>query len=345
MNKKIGRENNFNLLRFFFASLVIISHVPELQDGNRKNEILTQIFHTISFGEMAVDSFFVLSGFLIVKSWQERPRIGAFLSSRILRIYPGFIASSLLCAFIIGPIYGSTNYFQYFELLKFFSGLVKLNLEVTPTVFQNSPYPTLNGAIWTIPYEFKCYLLALACGFVGGFKKRWVVLAFFLACASIHMINRLGAFQLPFDVYFRCGMAFSAGATFYLYRHEIIWSREIVFAALIALIGLLFIKPFAEIALCAFWGYAIIYFAISGTRFLEFNRLPDVSYGIYLYAWPINKIILWHYPKMNVYVAIALVFLFSIVCGVASWFIIEKPFMKLKKLFRQRSVHLAHSAT
>ena len=338
MDNKTNHGNNFNLLRFLFASLVIVSHVPELQDGNRANEILTQIFHTISFGEMAVDSFFVLSGFLIVKSWQGRPSVIAFLSSRVLRIYPGFVASSLLCAFVIGPMYGLTNYFQDFEFVKFFSGLVKLNLSGTPSVFPNSPYPLLNGAMWTIPHEFRCYLLVLAFGLAGGFRKRWLVPVFFLLCASVHIFNRSGTFQLPLDVYFRCGMTFSAGATFYLYRYEIPWKKGIAFTALMALIGLLFIKPIAEPALCIFWGYSILYLAVSETVFIKFNRLPDVSYGVYLYAWPINKIVLWHYPGMNVYAAMAFVFLLSIVFGVTSWYVVEKPFMKLKKLFRQRGL-------
>ena len=126
--KKLTLSNNFNLLRFIFASLVIFSHVPELRDGNRSNEILTRVFGTISFGEMAVDSFFILSGFLIVKSWQDGKCVARFLISRILRIYPGFLFASLICAFIIGPIYGYGDYFHNFEPLKFIRNLVKLNL-------------------------------------------------------------------------------------------------------------------------------------------------------------------------------------------------------------------------
>lgn len=89
--KKLDHENNFNLLRFIFASLVIVSHAPELRDGNKTNEILTQIFGTITFGQLAVDSFFIISGFLIVKSWNDKPIFTSFLLNRILRIYPGFI--------------------------------------------------------------------------------------------------------------------------------------------------------------------------------------------------------------------------------------------------------------
>ena len=133
--------NNFNLLRFLFAALVIVSHAPELQDGDRSNELLSRLFGSISFGDLAVDSFFILSGFLIVKSWVSQPRVGCFLASRLLRIYPGFIAASLFCAFVVGPLYGGADYFQQFWWGGFVSGLARLELVVTNPVFAGTAYP------------------------------------------------------------------------------------------------------------------------------------------------------------------------------------------------------------
>lgn len=335
--KSTDHGNNFNLLRFLFASLVIVSHVPELQNGNRSNELLTRVFNTISFGEMAVDSFFVLSGFLIVKSWLGRPNVSAFISSRILRIYPGFVVASLLCAFVVGPIYGLANYFHDFGWSRFVWELAKLNLSVTPAVFSGSHYPVLNGATWSIPFEFKCYLLVLACGLAGILNRRWMWLALFLTCTTAHIANRLDILHIPFDTYFRCGMAFTAGGCFYLYRNQIAWRQDAAWLAVIIFSGFLFIKPLAEPALCIFWSYAVFYYAMSGTTFLGFNRFPDISYGVYLYAWPINKIILWHFPTMNVYAAMVCVFVLSVLLGIASWYVVEKPFMRLKKLFRHKS--------
>lgn len=321
--------------------MVIISHAPELQDGDRGNEILSRIFGTLSFGEMAVDSFFILSGFLIVKSWQGRPDMIAFLTSRILRIYPGFIAASLLCAFAIGPVFSLGCYFNEFWFYGFIIGLAKLQLVVVPSAFPDTPYPSLNGSMWTIPYEFKCYLFVLLCGLTGVLNRRHIFLSLFMVCTVGYAISRTEVIYIPFDIYIRLAMVFTAGGCFYLYRNRIPWKLEVAWIALFLFFVLMFSKSFAEPALCIFWGYAIIYYANTGTTLLGFNRFPDISYGVYLYAWPINKIILWYFPTMNVYALMFSVFVVSVFAGAISWYVVEKPFMRLKKRFRQRSLQTA----
>lgn len=332
MNKPT-HKNNFNLLRFVLASLVIVAHAPELQDGNRSNEILTRIFGTISFGELSVDSFFVLSGYLIVKSWQERPDVATFLLSRILRIYPGFIIASLLCALVVGPIYGFASYFQNFDSIGFSIGLARLHLAGTPEVFSNTPSPVLNGAIWSIAIEFECYLFVLVCGLAGVFKKPRIWILLFLICTAIHIANRTGVLNTQFDLHIRCIMAFTAGGGFYLYRKLIVWRGGVACISLMLFAVFLCVRPLAEPAVCIFLGYAILYYSMKGTSFLEFNNYPDISYGVYLYAWPINKIILWHFPMINVYLAIVVIFVLSIFFGMMSSSLVESPFLKLKKLF------------
>ena len=226
-----AHRNNFNQLRFVFAALVIVSHAPELQDGDRSNEWLSRLFGTLSFGELAVDSFFILSGFLIVKSWVSRPQVGRFVASRVLRIYPGFIAASLFCALVVGPLYGGADYFHQFWWGGFVAGLARLELVVTPPVFAGTAYPFLNGAVWSIPYEFQCYMLVLVAGLAGLFRRRHFWPAVFAASALLHVLAASGVASFAGELYLRLLMAFSAGCCFYLYRDALPWTPALARAA------------------------------------------------------------------------------------------------------------------
>lgn len=155
MSDLVRHSNNFNFLRLLLTVLVLLSHSPELIDGDRHREILTSLFHTISFGELAVDGFFLLSGYLITQSWQRTPQLLNFLKKRILRIYPGFIVATLMCAFVVAPLGAShSNYFAQFNAFQFLKGMLLLSPPVVPPVFISQPYPFVNGAMWTIAYEF-----------------------------------------------------------------------------------------------------------------------------------------------------------------------------------------------
>jgi peptidoglycan/LPS O-acetylase OafA/YrhL len=334
---KSHHGNNFNLLRFIFAGLVILSHAPEIRDGDRHEELLTQLFGTLSFGELAVDCFFILSGFLILKSWHEHPDIFGFSASRVLRIYPGFVAASLICAFIIGPLFGASSYFEDFQWKTYFSALIRLGFRGVPPAFQGSHAQTVNAAIWTIPYEFKCYVLVLALGATGLIRHSAIWPTILLVCTAAYLANILNVVHVPFDFHVRFLMAFSAGACFYIYRSSIPWSHAAAVLAA-ALCGLaLFFKPLAEPAVCTLGAYAILRYAMAGQALLAFNRLPDISYGVYLYAWPINKVVLWYVPAIDVHALILTVFLLSVVAGTISWYAVERPFMRMKPRLRLES--------
>ena len=130
-------------------------------------------------------------------------------------------------------------------------------------------------------------------------------------------------------------MVFTAGGCFYLYKDLIPLKKNIALISLFLFIICLFSYPLAETTLCIFWGYILIYYAHQGTLFLKFNQFPDISYGIYLYAWPINKILYWYFPNINIYFAIIIVFVFSLSMGLISWNLIEKHFLLLKKYLKK----------
>lgn len=331
-------NNNFNLCRLILASLVIFSHVPEVIDGNRSRELLTRMFHTVSLGEVAVDGFFVLSGYLIVQSWLSSPKIGDYLQKRLLRIFPGFIVASLICALLVGPLAGAADYLAQFGGRKFVAGMMTLGAPQVPPVFAGTHYPVVNGAMWTIHFEFWCYLAVLGFGVLGLLSDRRIWLWATVLIVVMNIAHTLGyhpalpIFQDPLaHPFVRLSMPFFCGACFFLYRDRVLYTRTLLLIAMMVLVAGLFSPVTAEPALAIMGGYGLFYFAKTHLPVLAaFNRLPDISYGVYLYGWPSMKLILWFYQDISIALLIVTTLATSLLLGMASWHLVEKPCLKLK---------------
>ncbi len=335
-----NRANNFNLLRLLFAVLVLLSHSFELVDGDRSRELLTSVFHTLTFGEFAVDGFFLLSGYLIVQSWQLSPRMGSFLKKRILRIYPGFIAASIICTFVVAPLGSILEHYPFsFTTWQFIENTLSFGNPLTGEVFLGQYYPWVNGALWTISWEAKCYIAVLLIGLVGGVRNRQVWFVLTLAALIVFLCQKFGFVLKVHGSAFaredaaRFASLFFVGGSFYLYRDKIMFEQKWLVASALSLAGLMFSNQLAELALAIFGGYLLFYFAFKPSPFLAgFLKFPDVSYGVYLYGWPIQKLILWYFPSARPWTLFAFSCCAAVVCGLISWYVIEKPFLKLKSL-------------
>lgn len=340
------RQNNFNFLRILFASLVLLSHAPELIDGNRHREILTRFFGSISLGELAVDGFFLLSGYLIVKSWQTYPIASAFLQKRVLRIYPAFIVASVIGALIVGPLGAEpADYFSNFSITSFLAGTVLLQPTITPPVFRGQPYAMVNGAMWTIFYEFTCYIAVLVLGSFGIVKRRrlWALLT--CSVLTLYLLNRSGrtAFYghihlpeignvLEFPWLLKLFSLFLVGGCFYLFKDRIRFrGRNALLASLALAVGL-HSYTFSEFSVAIFGGYLLFYVSqMKAAGLLTFNKLPDVSYGLYLYGWPVQKLLLWYFPAMSPWVLFPVSLTVSAILGLVSWKLIEEPCLGWKE--------------
>lgn len=329
-------SNNFNLLRLILASLVVLSHAPVLLDGDHRREPLVAIFNTLTLGHIAVDGFFLLSGYLIVKSWLSDPVPVSFLKKRVLRIYPAFIVASMLCAFVVGPL-GAANVMQYFTDFStpgYFKSLVFLRVPVVPAVFDGTRDPTVNGSMWTIFFEFLCYLAVLVLGVIGIVKNRkiWAgitAVALVLFCLQGFGVS-IGPMNFSHQV-FRLVPIFFVGGCFYLYRAEIVFNRKVATVLAVVLVLSMFERKIAELAAITAGAYLLFFFALARIPMLaRANRMTDISYGIYLYAWPVKKVILWYFPSISLIALIFVSMVSSAVLGFASWKLVEAPFLKLK---------------
>lgn len=328
------KQNNFNLLRLLFSFLVIIAHAPELMDGNRSRELLTLWFGTISFGELAVDGFFIISGFLILGSWHRQEDPIRFLMARVLRIYPGFLVAAIFCLFLVIPAYtegGLLTGFPGVINLESIFRLAQLRLPEQGPVFVGSHYPVVNGALWSISFEFKAYLVVLGMGVCGLLKSRKVWMGVTSLLIILYLVHKSHVYDFGWRfLTIRTLMCFFVGGAFFTVKDKIKYTGPWALVSLICLaLGLSF-TWFAEIAVALFLGYLIFFIAFRLRCLNFFNKMPDISYGVYLYAWPINKILLWHFPEVSLVESVLIVSVISALFGALSWYLVEKPALRLK---------------
>lgn len=335
--------NAIGALRLLFASLVIVAHSPEMLDGGLGREPLHMLFGGMSSGALAVDAFFLISGYLIAASFASSPSASAYFAKRILRIYPAFVVCSLLCVLVVAPLAGANlTELRPGAWARLGYRLLMLKAPEVEGAFTGLPYPALNGSAWTISYEFRCYILAALFGMAGLYRRPgiYVALAATVLLASLGLtwpgaptLKTSGWFEAMFgdplqDL--RLLSAFMVGTCFWLYRSAPLEGRWAALATPL-LIGLMF-TPFAETALILLGGYILFWVAFKARwrPLLTINAKDDISYGIYLYAWPIGALLIWCWRTIPVSLLALLTFAGAAAFGALSWFLVEKPALKWK---------------
>lgn len=341
-----SHQNNFGLLRLAFATLVIVSHSYELVDGNRSREPLTLVFGTLSIAEIAVAGFFLVSGYLIAQSYDASPSTLSYLFKRCLRIYPGFVAASLFCMVVVGPLAGGN--LATVSLTDWMNNGIRMLAQKVPTLkdaFTGQNYPSLNGSMWTIPYEFRCYLTLplLAC---FGPLNRKVALSAAVATWIAALATSPEWPRLPFEGAlgnFHEGMRLTAlfltGTCYFLYRDRIVYMSSLAGLAAICLAVGLLGQSTASLSVALLGGYLIFWLAfLPGTPTLNrINSKTDLSYGIYLYAWPVQMLLIRYVGGISPERIILFTTIIAGLLAYISWTFVERPFLSWKALLRARS--------
>lgn len=334
---EVSRLNNFGALRLCFALLVILSHSPQLADGTTAREPLSMLAGAhITLGELAVTGFFLVSGYLVAKSYENSASAWQYVLKRVLRIYPGYAVAFLVCVFAIAPLVGGARS----SALHTLTDIALLNRPIRPGVFPGTPYPELDGSMWTIVYEFRCYLLILALGIIGVLRRRSIIIALTVAgLIASTLIPETPAWQLGYgmgsayrNVYFAA--VFGLGVLHYLYRDRIRYKGTYTIPAALCAGALLFFPQFSAAGSALFGSYVVFWFAlaVSSRRLSQIGAHTDLSYGVYLYAWPIQKLLLWNDPLMSPWLVTGITIPLSMMCAFASWHAVEKPFLRLKRI-------------
>ncbi|WP_299346995.1 acyltransferase [uncultured Maritalea sp.] len=340
-----GRNNNYNLLRFLAALSVVWSHAAIVVGGNDAIEPLSvELGYTL--GSLAVNVFFVISGFLMAQSYVRSNSIWKYAAARILRLLPGLFVAALLSAFVFGPVFTQLSFLEYFAKLQTWlyvpiTGSLVDDNQLLPGVFDNLPAAgEINTPLWTLRWEAAAYIGVAFLGLFGilADKKKFAAVlgAFFIAYFLISVATDLRDDFAPFDHMLRFGLCYLVGATGYIYRDKLPLNLPVVFA--LCLITFALSKTDAyQFALIVSLGYGTIWAAYvpSGTIRM-FNNWGDFSYGIYIYGFTVKQMAISVLPWLSAPSLFLIATPITIALAAASYYFVEKPALSWRHDFADR---------
>lgn len=332
---KMQRTNNFDFLRLMTAILVVYAHSFPITGNTSKGGILG-----IDAGQLRVQAFFAISGYLVSRSWISDPHVVRYLSKRALRIFPALAAATVFTILIVGPLSTSLSLSEYFmhPYTHSYIGNVALNIQhFLPGAFENSNnVKGVNGSVWTLPHEMFLYLLLPLLAVIRLDKIAallYIPLIFFLTYVALNY--SVGDLPLVYSAspvqlaevapYFLMGSLFAT------------WMRENQFNIYIAFFLIVIMNTIPpgyakSIFLVFVVSYAWVSFGLGYHRVFQIpKKIGDLSYGIFLYSFPVQQLLVHYgfYPS-NAYANFFAATVISAALAFASWWMIEVPFSKLK---------------
>lgn len=323
--------NNFDAIRIAAATMVLYSHHFALT-----GQMEPTFFGIHSLGGLAVAIFFVISGYLVTMSWARDPSAWRFALRRFLRIWPALTAAIVVTAYGLGawvtklPL---SEYLAHPGTAQYLQGLGLRIHYVLPGVFENNPYALgVNGSLWTIPLEVRCYVVLGVAGLFGLLRFRPVLLlcialymAWFLIRSNADVTGNVN-YGRELSAFFLAGAAMFSLRPHWN-RHPIPWAAAIGLACTIA-----WWIDWRHTALLIGLPFLVLYSGTRSTPILRHaGRWGDPSYGIYLYAFPIQQAVIYFtWPGLGFTGTMGLALALTIALAYASWHGLEKRVLKFK---------------
>ena len=344
MTPEPHHHNNLTALRWFAACLVLYGHahaflgLPEV--------LFMQI---VPMGLLGVYIFFAISGYLVAQSWSRDPHVLRFMAKRALRIFPGLVVCTLLSVLVLGPLLTSLDanaYWQNEHTLGYLSNIALYISYHLPGVFANNAWPhAVNGSLWSLPVEFFMYLLLALIGLVGALVQAALNIqratAWLVGGMSLLFIALAALWALPTQeamVVYRtdlrhipmCGVYFMVGASLYCFQWEKHFTLSNVLLALVAWLSLSHRTQWFAMASWLVLPFVVMAFGLARHPWLGRMHTRDYSYGIYIYAFPVQQTVASFWPQMPLPAYLLSTFVITVALAAISWHFVEKPALKLK---------------
>jgi len=343
LDKFNKNNNNFDFVRLMAAIGVLFTHCFDLSDRASLEPL--RLLDANSFSFYAVRIFFIISGYLITQSALNSSSALSYFSKRVLRIFPALVVTVVISAFILGPVVtdlGITAYFTSGETYSYLSNIcLYCNQQELPGVFKTINHtPLVNGSLWTLVYEFTFYVGIYCLHRLGLLTKRLFLFVLFLAviCCEYYLQNNpvLMAYypsvNMSVGPLIEFSVFFAGGVLHYLYRKEIVFNNlyGLAMTALLFISVIMFPSALNRIIVYILLPYIVFCFSFTKSVVNNFGKNGDFSYGIYLYSFPVQQVILHYFPSINIVLFFILALTVTAVFAYFSWHYIESPMLRFK---------------
>jgi peptidoglycan/LPS O-acetylase OafA/YrhL len=277
---------------------------------------------------VAVLIFFSICGFLIASWWAMVPCPWRFAFRWFLRIWPAYAAVVVLMAlwFLMTDPRAIAGFAAWIYVIK---NLTLQHFEWQ--FFPSRPDPRMNPPLWTIPFEVLCYAGFAMTAFV--LRRHWKAIApiflvpAFLAAVGMRAFDPSAA-TLTTDLAF-FGAVFLHGALLHAWPVLRSWKGLLptLFAGVAAFVaGSQVIALVLVVPALSVWVGRQSWLALR-----DASRFGDLSYGAYLWGWPVQCALAgWLGKSVDPPILALLSFALVLVCAFVSWHLLEKQALKLK---------------
>jgi peptidoglycan/LPS O-acetylase OafA/YrhL len=331
------RTNNFDFLRLFGALLVVLGHAYPLLGAPAATPGL--IGHGVQ--SIGVVIFFSISGYLITASWNRTRDPLSYAAARCLRIFPGLAAVVLLCAFVLGPlvtVLPVADYAVHPQTVDYVNNILMKPVYFLPGVFADLPYASVvNGSLWTLPAEFLCYIvvpLALVLPRLARPAVVLVLLALSLWYSATPPMESAVIYGTRISDAAVMWVFFATGVLLRLGHERIsgLFRADVAVALFAAYLLVIAIQPtWVGNVSWAVLPYVVMTVGLASTPYVRrAARFGDLSYGIYLWAFPVQQVLVHLIGVQNMTLNLVMVSVLSAMCALISWHLVEKPALLLK---------------
>ncbi|MGO4704277.1 acyltransferase family protein [Microvirga sp. 2MCAF38] len=328
-------RNNFTVIRLLLALAVVVSHAVSVTTGSVADEPLAASTG-FTMGEHAVNGFFAISGFLVTMSFDRRGWRD-YVIARTLRIAPGLIVAALAVGLLLGAAMTSLPLGQYYssaDLWRFVTATLtsfKSNIAL-PGVFNDNPLQFPMGTVWTLKYEVLCYAGVFVLGLVGLLRWRLasaiLVIGLFAALVALDQLHPDAPKGI--ETALRLPLLFAIGGALYVWRDTLRLCWPLVFA-LAVITWSAHGTALYKALLFTSSAYGILWLAMAPeTQRFAYEPKADLSYGTYLYGWPIQQALHALFPTVAAIVLLGPSLVITLAVAALSWFRVEKPALGLK---------------